>query len=47
MQELISIDQVGIREDGVVLGDFHMHGVRPRFLNKFSAMGIELPDEIF
>ena len=47
MQELISFEQTGIGEDGIVRGDFQMHGVRPRFLDKFAVMGIELPDEVF
>ncbi len=47
MQELISFNQTGIGDDGIVRGDFQMHGVRPRFLDKFTVMGIDLPDEIF
>jgi len=47
MQELISFDQTGIGEDGIVRGDFQVHGVRPRFFDKFAAMGVEIPDEDF
>ena len=46
MNEILSFNQTGLDQDGGVLGDFKLHGIRPNFFNKFKAMGIPIPDEI-
>lgn len=40
MQELFSFRQEGLDAEGKVGGEFQFHGVRPRFLEKFAALGI-------
>jgi pilus assembly protein CpaF len=47
MNEILSFDQTGLDQEGSVQGNFRLHGIRPRFFNKFKAMGIPIPDDIF
>jgi pilus assembly protein CpaF len=47
MQEVFSFKQTGIDEDGKVKGDFKMNRVLPRFIEKFDALGVHCPEEIF
>jgi pilus assembly protein CpaF len=47
MQEVFSFKHTGIDEDGKVKGDFKMNRVLPRFLEKFEALGVHCPEEIF
>jgi len=47
MQEVFSFEQVGINKDGSVVGSFKKHGIRPKFYDKFKAMGIAMVDELF
>jgi pilus assembly protein CpaF len=47
LQEIFSFRQTGISEDGKVEGHFRFHGVRPRFVDKFSVAGISVPRDIF
>jgi pilus assembly protein CpaF len=46
MQDLFVFQHAGIK-DGRVMGKLVPTGLRPRFLEKFTANGIELPDSIF
>jgi pilus assembly protein CpaF len=46
MNEILSFEQIGIDQDGIVQGDFRLHGIRPSFFNKFKAMGIPIPEDI-
>ncbi|CAN5672083.1 CpaF family protein [soil metagenome] len=46
MQDVFVWDQTGI-SDGVVQGSLRPTGVRPRFAEKFAAMGIHLPPGLF
>lgn len=46
LQELFVFRQKGVR-DGRVVGEFAPTGIRPRFIDKLEARGIELPNEIF
>ncbi|MFT5728450.1 MAG: pilus assembly protein CpaF [Desulforhopalus sp.] len=46
MNEILSFEQTGIDEDGIVQGDFKLHGIRPSFFHKFKAMGIPIPEDI-
>jgi pilus assembly protein CpaF len=45
LQEIFSFRQTGMDSLGNVMGSFQFHGVRPRFLAKFQAMGIEVNAE--
>ncbi len=47
MQEIFSFKQEGLGEDKKVKGRFVFHGIRPRFLDRFIARGISLPQEAF
>jgi len=47
LQEIFSFRQTGISTDGKVQGHFRFHGVRPRFVDKFAAAGIQIPREVF
>jgi pilus assembly protein CpaF len=46
MQDLFTFKHMGI-ENGRVQGRLEPTGLRPRFLEKFTANGITLPDSIF
>jgi pilus assembly protein CpaF len=46
LQDLFVFERTGIK-DGKVIGDFKATGVRPKFVEKFEAMGIYLPPQIF
>jgi pilus assembly protein CpaF len=47
MQELFAFRQTGLAPDGSVEGYFHATGVRPRFMERLRAFGIQLPDHVF
>jgi pilus assembly protein CpaF len=47
MQEIFVYQQTGIAEDGSVAGHFRATGVRPKFLERTRAFGIEISGEIF
>jgi len=47
LQEIFSFEQTGLTEDRRVKGKFTATGVRPKFSEKFKALGIELSPEIF
>ena len=47
LQELFTFEQTGIGEDRKVHGIFKATGIRPKFIEKFMALGIELPSELF
>lgn len=47
MQEIFLFEQLGIAEKGRVKGRFRATGIRPRFLQRFKAFGIDLPSSIF
>ena len=48
MQEIFSYEQQGVDEkDGMVVGRFTSKGVFPRFLDRFKALGISIPYDIF
>ncbi len=46
LQDIFVFEKTGIR-DGKVIGEFRATGVRPKFVEKFEAMGIYLPPQIF
>ena len=47
MQEIFSFEQAGIDEKGMVRGRFVARGIMPRFIEKFKAMNIPVPYELF
>jgi len=47
MQEIFLFEQFGISEQGRVMGQFRATGIRPRFLSKLKACGIEISPSIF
>ena len=47
MQEIFKFEQTGIDQNGKVKGRFRATGIRPKFAEKFQAMGIQIPNELF
>jgi pilus assembly protein CpaF len=47
LQELFTFEQTGLDENRKVHGIFKATGIRPKFIEKFTALGIELPFELF
>ncbi|CAG36259.1 CpaF family protein [Desulfotalea psychrophila] len=47
MQEIIAFEQTGIDQVGGVSGHFEVRGVRPKFFDKFTQMGVPLTEELF
>jgi pilus assembly protein CpaF len=47
MQEVFSFKQQTIDSKGRVRGRFLFHGVRPKFIEKFDALGMSLPRDMF
>jgi pilus assembly protein CpaF len=46
MQDLFVFQHTGIK-NGIAQGSLKPTGLRPRFLDKFTANGIEIPDTVF
>ena len=47
MQEIFSFKQTRVDAQGNVKGYFKFQGVRPKFIEKFNAAGISVPQELF
>jgi pilus assembly protein CpaF len=47
LQEIFSFEQTGVGRDGKVKGRFRSTGVLPKFVEKFKAMSIPIPYQIF
>ncbi|MBW6521405.1 MAG: CpaF family protein [Desulfoarculaceae bacterium] len=47
MQEIISFEQSDVDKDGVVAGRFRSHGIRPKFFDRFTKMGIPITENLF
>ena len=47
MQEIFSFQQKGLDANGNVRGIFRFQGIRPKFIERFKILGINLPQEIF
>lgn len=47
MQEIFSFEQTGIHSDGTVKGVFRIASLLPRFVEKFKAIGVKIPKEMF
>ena len=46
MQEIFSFEQSGLDKDGVVSGRFRTHGIRPKFFERFTKMGIPITEHL-
>jgi pilus assembly protein CpaF len=47
MQEIFSFEQTGIADKGTVRGRFRASGIRPRFIERFKALNIPVPYDLF
>ncbi len=47
LQDVFVFEQTGRDEEGRILGSLRPTGIRPKFLEKLSANGINVPNEIF
>ena len=47
MQEIFAFEQTGLEENGRVKGRFAMKGFLPKFMERFSALGMPIPYNIF
>jgi pilus assembly protein CpaF len=47
LQEIFSFQQTGIDGEGRVRGRFRIHGVRPKFMEKFKVVGIDVSSALF
>ncbi|MBP2656040.1 MAG: type secretion system protein [Firmicutes bacterium] len=47
MQDIFTFVQKGKDENNKIIGEFKATGIRPKFLDKLSAAGINIPNEIF
>ncbi|AOJ07866.1 CpaF family protein [Burkholderia mayonis] len=47
MQEIFTFKRTGLDANGNVLGHFTATGVRPKFAERLSAFGIQLPDAMY
>ncbi len=47
LQEIFSFKQSRIGKNGTVRGRFVFHGIRPRFIERFNAAGIQVPSTLF
>ncbi len=47
LQEIFRFKQTGLHEDGKIKGIFRATGIRPRFVEKFKAYDISIPNDMF
>ena len=47
LQEIFSFEQTTIDEENKVRGIYRFHGVKPRFIDKFTATGIKVSNSLF
>ncbi|MBP2486683.1 CpaF family protein [Rhizobium leguminosarum] len=47
MQEIMKFKKIGSDEGGRIHGEFRATGIRPRFVEEFAELGIEIPLTIF
>ncbi|MEF9503175.1 CpaF family protein [Burkholderia sp. 1B3(2022)] len=47
MQEIFTFKRTGVDRDGAVRGHFCATGVRPKFVERLQAFGINLPDSLY
>ena len=47
LQEIFSFEQIGVDQNGMVKGRFRAKGIRPKFVEKFKALGIPISNDLF
>jgi len=47
LQEIFSFRQTGVDPEGMSKGHYLFHGIRPKFLDKFTIAGISIPRDLF
>jgi pilus assembly protein CpaF len=47
LQEVFSFEQTGVDVDGRVKGRFRANGIRPRFVERFRALSLPVPHDLF
>ena len=47
LQEIFAFEQTMLDSNGKVRGKFLFRGVRPRFIEKFASMGLEVSPDLF
>ena len=47
MQEIFSFEQTGVDDTGRIKGKFRSRGIKPRFMEKFKALSITVPPDLF
>jgi len=47
MQEIFSFEQTGLDQNGTVKGKFQAKGIRPKFVERFKALDIPIPLDLF
>ena len=47
LQEIFSFEQTGVNPEGKVKGTFRANGIRPKFVDKFRALNISVPYDLF
>ncbi len=47
LQEIFSFEQTGIDGKGIVRGRFRAKGIRPKFVERFKALSIPTPHDLF
>lgn len=47
LQDLFVFEAMGMDERNKVKGSFRATGIRPKFLDKLTAAGIHLPNDVF
>jgi pilus assembly protein CpaF len=47
LQEIFFFEQTGVNVDGTVKGRFRANGIRPRFVERFKALSLPIPHDLF
>jgi pilus assembly protein CpaF len=47
LQEIFTFEQTGVHDNGSIKGHFKAMGIRPRFVDRFQALGLSIPPDIF
>jgi len=47
MQDIFTFEKTGVTENGRVTGRFRASGVRPKFYERLTTAGIQLPASVF
>ena len=47
MQDIFVYEQIGVAEDGTVMGHFKATGIRPRFVERLRVYGIQVSEDLF